>query len=96
MWIWEGIKIPPLIWGLHNVDKLFLKAYVPNFVEITLSKRVLHTLSPLKLSVSVTMPLYRNRKIQEQAGTELGQAQLQLELSFTLIKICCITLMITN
>ena len=32
----------------------------------------------------------------EQAGTELGQAQLQLELGFILIKVCCITLMITN
>ena len=32
----------------------------------------------------------------KQAGTELGQAQLQLELGFTLIKMCCITLMITN
>ena len=31
-----------------------------------------------------------------QAGTDLGQAQLQLELGFTLIKVCCITLMITN
>ena len=27
---------------------------------------------------------------------ELGQAQLQLELGFTLIKVCCIILMITN
>ena len=35
-------------------------------------------------------------KIPQQAGTELGQAQLQLELGFTLIKVCCITLMITN
>ena len=33
---------------------------------------------------------------QKQAGAELGQAQLQLELGFTLIKVCCITLMITN
>ena len=32
----------------------------------------------------------------KQAGAELGQAQLQLELSFTLIKVCCIILMITN
>ena len=32
----------------------------------------------------------------EQAGAELGQAQLQLELGFTLIKVCCISLMITN
>ena len=31
-----------------------------------------------------------------KAGTELGQAQLQLELVFTLIKVCFITLMITN
>ena len=27
----------------------------------------------------------------EQAGTELGQDQLQLELGFTLIEVCCIT-----
>ena len=33
---------------------------------------------------------------EEQAGAELGQAQLQLELGFTLIKVCCISLMITN
>ena len=33
---------------------------------------------------------------QEQAGAELGQAQLQLEIGFTLIKVCCISLMITN
>ena len=39
-------------------------------------------------------PLLENNL--EQAGTELGQAQLQLELGFTLIKMCCITLMITN
>ena len=32
----------------------------------------------------------------KQAGAELGQAQLQLELEFTLIKVCCIILMITN
>ena len=32
----------------------------------------------------------------EQAGAELGQAQLQLELGFTLIKVCCISLMVTN
>ena len=32
----------------------------------------------------------------KQAGAELGQAQLQLELGFTLIKVCCIVLMITN
>ena len=36
------------------------------------------------------------RKTFKQAGTELGQAQLQLELGFTLIKVCCIILMITN
>ena len=35
-------------------------------------------------------------KEMKQAGAELGQAQLQLELVFTLIKVCCITLMITN
>ena len=32
----------------------------------------------------------------KQAGAELGQAQLQLELGFTLIQVCCIILMITN
>ena len=32
----------------------------------------------------------------EQAGTELGQAQLKLDLGFTSIGIWCITLMITN
>ena len=31
-----------------------------------------------------------------QAGAELGQAQLQLELGFTLIKVYCIILMVTN
>ena len=35
-------------------------------------------------------------KLEQQAGqAELGQAQLQLELAFTLIKVYCITLMIT-
>ena len=33
---------------------------------------------------------------EEQAEAELGQAQLQLELGFTLIKVCRIILMITN
>ena len=37
-----------------------------------------------------------NRRKEEQAGAELGQAQLQLELGFTLFKVCCITLMNTN
>ena len=32
----------------------------------------------------------------KQAGAELRQAQLKLELGFTLIKICCISLLITN
>ena len=27
---------------------------------------------------------------KSQAGTELGQAQIQMELGFTLIKVCCI------
>ena len=36
------------------------------------------------------------RKSWKQAGAELGQAKLQLELGFTLIKVCCIILMITN
>ena len=29
--------------------------------------------------------------ITKQAGAELGQALLQLELGFTLLKVCCIT-----
>ena len=36
------------------------------------------------------------RKFIKQAGTELGKAQLQLKLGYTLIEVCCITLMITN
>ena len=36
------------------------------------------------------------KKKIKQAGAELGQAQLKLELDFTLIKICCITSLITN
>ena len=35
-------------------------------------------------------------KCWKQVGAELGQAQLQLELGFTLNKVCCIMLMITN
>ena len=31
------------------------------------------------------------KEIEKQAGAELGQAQLQLELGFTLIKVCCIS-----
>ena len=46
--------------------------------------------------VSTQMSKQVNAHNQEQAGTELGQAQLQLELGFTLIGVCCITLMITN
>ena len=33
---------------------------------------------------------------QKQAWAELGQAQLQMELGFTLINVCLITLMITD
>ena len=32
-------------------------------------------------------------KVNNQVGAELDQAQLKLELDFTLIKICCIKLM---
>ena len=39
---------------------------------------------------------HKNEESRKQAGAELGQAQLQLELGFTLIKFCCIILMITN
>ena len=39
---------------------------------------------------------HKNEESRKQAGAELGQAQLQLALGFTLIKVCCITLMITN
>ena len=35
-------------------------------------------------------------KINKQSGAELGQAQLQLELGFALIKVFRIILMITN
>ena len=35
-----------------------------------------------------------NDQFYEQAGAELGQAQLQLELGFTLINVCNFTLMI--
>ena len=38
----------------------------------------------------------KNGNKKKQAGAELGQAQLQLELAFTLNKVCCIILMITN
>ena len=33
---------------------------------------------------------------RKQAGAELGQAQFHLELEFTLIKVCCIVLMIKS
>ena len=36
------------------------------------------------------------KQLLKQAGAELGQAQTQLELGFTLIKVCCIMLIITN
>ena len=36
--------------------------------------------------------LYQEIKILKQAGAELGQAQLKLELGFTSIKIFCIEL----
>ena len=38
----------------------------------------------------------KNGENLKQARADLGQAQLQLELGFTLIKVCCIILMITN
>ena len=38
----------------------------------------------------------KNENDLKQAGAELGQAQLKLELGFTLIKVCCISLMITK
>ena len=48
-------------------------------------------------SIRLDLQAYPEMKIlMEQAGAELGQAQLQLELGFTLIKVCCISLMITN
>ena len=34
--------------------------------------------------------------MKTKTGDELGQAQLELELGFTLIKVCCIILIITN
>ena len=36
------------------------------------------------------------KNIARQAGAELGQAQLQLELGFTVFKVCCIILMISK
>ena len=49
------------------------------------------------LLLNMTITEVRKTKIMgKQAGAELGQAQLQLELGFTFIKVCCITLMITN
>ena len=42
------------------------------------------------------LSLFGVGNIIKQAGAELGQAHLQLELRFTLIKVCCILLMITN
>ena len=44
-----------------------------------------------------TFPFLNHETIEKkQLGAELGQAQLQLELGFTLIKVCCSILMITN
>ena len=34
--------------------------------------------------------------MKTKTGDELGQAQLELELGFTLIKVCCIILIISN
>ena len=47
-------------------------------------------------NVNPPMQVYQTNYKETQAGAELGQAQLQLELGFTLIKVCCIILMITN
>ena len=38
--------------------------------------------------------LHNSKEKIKQAGAELCQAQLQLELGFTLIKVCCIILIL--
>ena len=54
-------------------------------------------LSPKKAPVNLILLLEHSyEKSKQQAGAELGQAQLQLELGFTLLKVCCIIWMITN
>ena len=45
---------------------------------------------------AVDIPITQNGEYGLTSWAELGQAQLQLELGFTLIKVCCIILMITN
>ena len=59
--------------------------------------RGIRTFQAQSLGQSLTLELlWSTTHIPIQAGAELGQAQLQLELDFTLIKVCCISLMITN
>ena len=60
---------------------IMIKYCILSMVEIP------HAEKPLKII---------SNQCLKQARAELGQAQLQLELGFTLITVCCITLMITN
>ena len=48
------------------------------------------------LCLVMSRHLGESRLKKKQAGAELGQAQLELDLGYTLIKACCIILIITN
>ena len=51
----------------------------------------LSKLKKKKITISAVLLISHSHQ-KKQAGAELGQAQLRLELGFTLIEICCIKL----
>ena len=48
---------------------------------------------PLKGRIVQRKLIFVNKIMAKHAGAKMGQAQLKLELGFTLIKICCTKLM---
>ena len=85
-----------IVGGAHQVSIVKCMVSQHYLVVVTLSGsnlKVLTWCKSLQRCFNDIRPYY---KILQQAWVELGQAQLQLDLGFTLIKICCIILMITN
>ena len=62
----------------------------------TASTKYLPSITKINHPPHIHIHTHTQLYVIKQAGAELGQAQLQLELGFTLFKVCCIILMITN
>ena len=76
---------------------LFILLCIWNLIIIKKHKNIFYySLKGYYFSEKKKENLQEKNTIRKQAGAELGQAQLQLELRFTLIKVCCITLWITS